>query len=88
MTRLPLVFSGLAVLFGALMLFKFKENRIFSLLFYLSLCASGVSRMLVHRAQGLPVRFVDVGVTIVFGVASIGEVLLLRREREERAGQS
>lgn|GEM_PF-1409143 len=88
MTKLPLVFSGMAVVVGILMLVRFRQNRIFSLLFYLSLCLSGVSRMLVHRLQGQPVKFVDIGVSIVFGFAAIGEVLLLRRERQEQAEES
>lgn len=88
MTKLPLVFSGLAVLFGLLVFFKFKGNRLLSLLFYASLFASGLSRALICLLEGQSVRFVDIGVMIVFGVAAIGELLLLLRERREQVEQS
>ncbi|HHY76132.1 MAG TPA: hypothetical protein GX500_05035 [Firmicutes bacterium] len=84
MSKLPMVFSGIAVVVGVLKLVKFKESRIFSLLFYLSLCLSGVSRAVLYMAQGREVKYVDIGLAIVFGTASIGEILLIRNERREK----
>lgn len=86
MTKLPAVFSGMAVLFGILMLVKFKENRLVALLFYLSLVGSGLSRIFIYRSLGRPVSFVDVGVVLIFGISAVGDFLILLRERRERAG--
>ncbi len=85
MDKLPLYFSGLAVILGVLMLIKFKENKVVALLFYLSLFGSGLSRMLIFVAEDRPVSIVDIGLVVIFGVASIGNVLLILRERRERA---
>jgi lipid-A-disaccharide synthase-like uncharacterized protein len=84
MARLPLFFSGMAVLLGVLMLLKFKESRLVALLFYLSLFGSGLSRMLLFLAEDRPVNIVDIGIMIIFGTAAIGNLLLILRERRER----
>lgn len=80
MDKLPAVFSGMAVIFGLLLLTKYKENRSVKLAFYLSLFASGVTRIVFMKVP-FPGAWIDIAVMLVFGIASLLEVWLLVRER-------
>lgn len=81
---LSVVFSGLAIIFGLLHLFKYKESKVVTLLFYLSLFGSGVSRIVSSLSEGVSPSWVDIGVAVVFGLGAILLIQLMVRERRGR----